>query len=108
MGGSGQQKHNAGSYPLFHQPRASTFLPRAALNSFIPQSVLVLGIASIQLKDLALYLIEFHEIFVDPLLMPARVTLEGMMSPPSSKLTASLSLVSSANVLRVPSIPLMV
>jgi len=48
-------------------------LHTAALNLFSPQSVLVLQVASIQLQDLALGLVEPHEVHAGPLLKPVSV-----------------------------------
>jgi len=41
---------------------------RAALNSFIPQPVLILGLAPAQLQDLAFGLVELCEVHTGPLL----------------------------------------
>ncbi|KAK4816394.1 hypothetical protein QYF61_016711 [Mycteria americana] len=51
-------------------------LCRAALNPFIPQSVLILGIAPPQLQDLALSLVERHDVHMGPLLKPVKVPLD--------------------------------
>ncbi|KAK4806814.1 hypothetical protein QYF61_005610 [Mycteria americana] len=45
---------------------------KAALNPFIPQSVLILGIAPTQVQDLALGLVELHEVCGGPLLKPVK------------------------------------
>ncbi|KAK4806258.1 hypothetical protein QYF61_013402 [Mycteria americana] len=47
-------------------------LCRAALNPFIPQSVLISGIAPTQVQDLALGLVELHEVHMGPLLKPVK------------------------------------
>ena len=51
---------------------------RAVLNSFSAQIVSVLGIAPTQLQDLALGLVELHEVGMDPLLKPVLVTLDSI------------------------------
>ena len=45
----------------FHQ-YPQVFFVRAALNPFIPQCVLVMGIASTQVQDIAFGFVERHEI----------------------------------------------
>ncbi|KAK4819180.1 hypothetical protein QYF61_025995 [Mycteria americana] len=66
----------AASYP-------QVLLRRAALNPFIPQSVLILGIALAQVQDLALGLVEPHEVHTGPLLKPVQVPQDGI--PPLKK-----------------------
>jgi len=66
----------------------------------------VLGIAPTHVQDLALGLVEPHEVLMGPLLKLVQVPL-WMASLPSGMSTAPLSLVSSANLLRVHSILLM-
>ncbi|KAK4806889.1 hypothetical protein QYF61_012610 [Mycteria americana] len=56
------------------------YIPKAALNPFIPQSVLILGIASTQVQDLALGLVEPHEVHMGPLLGLVQVPLDGIPS----------------------------
>jgi len=53
---------------------------RAALNPFIPQPVLTLGLTSTHAQDLALGLVETHEVHMDPLLQLVQVPLEGILS----------------------------
>jgi len=55
-------------------------LGRAALNPFIPQSVLRLEIASVQVQDLALGLVEPHEVHTRPVLQLVQVPLNGVLS----------------------------
>ncbi|KAK4830883.1 hypothetical protein QYF61_013812 [Mycteria americana] len=55
-------------------------LPRAALNHIIPQPVLILGIALTQVQDLALGLVEPHEVHTGPLLQIVQVPLDGIPS----------------------------
>jgi len=53
-------------------------LLRAALKPFSTQPVSVLEIAPTQVQDLALDLVEIHEIGIDPLLKPVQVPLDGI------------------------------
>ena len=80
-------------------------LLRAALNSLIVQTVFVLGIDPTHVQDLALGLVELREVCTGSPLQPAKVPPDGT-SLPSSMSTAPHSSVSSANLLRVHSIPL--
>jgi len=66
--------------------------------------VFMLGIASIQVQDVALDLVELHEVHTGPPLKPVKVPLDG--KPSSNVSTAPHSLVSSANLLRMHSISL--
>jgi len=66
-------KHNTNQYPHI------LFL-RAALNPSFAQPVFVLGIAPTQVQDLALGLVELHEVHTGPPLKPVRVPLDGMPS----------------------------
>ena len=50
-----------------HQKTQVLFV-RAALNPFIPQLVLVVGLSSTQVQDLALAFVESHEVHLGPLL----------------------------------------
>ena len=91
---------------LLNNQHPQVLLGRAARNPSSPKSVLVLGIAPTQVQDLALGLVEPHEVRMSPLLQPAKVPLDGilslwMASCPSGESAAPLSLVSSANLLRV-------
>ncbi|KAK4813670.1 hypothetical protein QYF61_017637, partial [Mycteria americana] len=52
----------------------------AALNPFSAQPVFVLGIALTHVQDLALDLVELHEIRTDPPLKPVKVPLDGIPS----------------------------
>ncbi|KAK4830184.1 hypothetical protein QYF61_008975 [Mycteria americana] len=52
----------------------------AALNPFSAQPVLVLGIAPTQVQDLALGLVELHEVCTGPPLKPVKVPLDGIPS----------------------------
>lgn len=50
------------------------------LNSFLTQSVLVLGIVLTQVQELALVLIELHDSHQNPPLKPAKIPLDGFSS----------------------------
>lgn len=64
----------------------------------------MLGIAVIQVQDLALGLVEFHEVIMGPTLQFVQVSLDGI--PSLQCVTASHSLVVSVNSPRMPSVPL--
>ncbi|KAK4831144.1 hypothetical protein QYF61_015447 [Mycteria americana] len=51
---------------------------RAALNPFIPQSVLIMVPVLTQVKDLALGLVELHEVHMGPIFKPVKVPLDGI------------------------------
>ena len=89
---------------LFIHQYPQVLLGRAVLKPFIPQSVLILGVALTHVQDLAPGLVEPHDVQTGPLSSLSRSL--WMASHPSGVLTAPHSLVSSANVLRVHSIPL--
>ncbi|KAK4823233.1 hypothetical protein QYF61_000093 [Mycteria americana] len=80
---------------LFIHQYPQVLLHRAALNPFFLQLVLILGVAPTQVQDLALGLVEPHEVHMGPLLQLVQVPLDDILC---------LSLVSSANLLRVHSI----
>ncbi|KAK4824943.1 hypothetical protein QYF61_021631, partial [Mycteria americana] len=64
---------------FIHQyPQALLF--RAALSPFIPQPVLILGVALTQVQDPALGLVEPHEVHMGPLLELVQVPLDGILS----------------------------
>ncbi|TRZ12141.1 hypothetical protein HGM15179_014964 [Zosterops borbonicus] len=73
-------------------------------NLFIPQPVLVLGIAPTQMQHLAPGLAKHHEIFMGILFKLVQVSVDGI--PSFSVSTTSFSLVSSANLLRLHLRPL--
>jgi len=52
--------------PICQYPQV--LLGRAALNSFIPQPLLMLGVAPTHMQNLALGLVEPHEVHTGPLL----------------------------------------
>jgi len=64
---------------LIHQ-YPQVLLVRAAHNPFIPQSVLIPGIALTQVQDLALGLVEPHEVHISSLLKLVQVPLDGTAS----------------------------
>lgn len=55
---------------------AQVLLPRAALDLFSTQPVLVLGIVPTQVQDLALSLIEHHEVLLGLCLKPIKIPLD--------------------------------
>ncbi|KAK4822567.1 LOW QUALITY PROTEIN: hypothetical protein QYF61_016136 [Mycteria americana] len=65
---------------LFIHQYPQVLLHRAALNPLIPQPVLILGVAPTQVQDLALGLIEPHEVHTGPLLQLVQVPLNGIPS----------------------------
>ena len=65
---------------LFIHQYLQVLLRRAALNLFIPQPVLILGVASTQVQDLALGLVEPHEVHTGPLLKLIQVPVDGISS----------------------------
>lgn len=72
-------------YPLFS---------RSVLIHFIPQLVLVVEVASIQVEELALEFIELHEVLLSPLLKPVWVPLDGIPSLVCVDSTPQLSVIS--------------
>jgi len=64
---------------FIHQyPQA--LLCRAAVNPFIPQPVLMLGVAPTQVQNPALGLVEPHEVHTGPLLKLFQVPLDDILS----------------------------
>ncbi|CAM9935932.1 unnamed protein product, partial [Bubo scandiacus] len=76
---------------FFHPLIPTSPSPRAALNPLITQPVFVLGIALTHVQDLAVGLLELHEVCTGPPLKPVQVPLDGT-SLPSSVSTAPHSL----------------
>ncbi|KAK4829842.1 hypothetical protein QYF61_006852 [Mycteria americana] len=72
--------HRAGSCPAFHPPAPQVLLHRAALNPFIPQPVLIPGVAPTQVQEPALGLVKPHEVHTRPLLQLVQVPLDGLPS----------------------------
>ncbi|PKU43516.1 hypothetical protein llap_6172 [Limosa lapponica baueri] len=64
---------------LINQHPQVLFL-RPALNPFSAQPVFVLGIAATHVQDLALDLVELHEVCTGPSFKPVRVPLDGIIS----------------------------
>ena len=62
---------------LFIHQYPQVLLHRAALSLFIPQPVLIVGVALTQVQDLVLDLVEPHDVHMDPLLEFAQVPLNG-------------------------------
>jgi len=65
---------------LFIPQYPQVLLCRAALHLFILQPVLIVGVALTQVQDLALGLVEPHEVHVGPLLEFVQVPLDGIPS----------------------------
>lgn len=87
---------------MYQHPQV--LLSRAVLNPFSIHPLLVLGTATTQLQDLALCLVELHEVHTGPPLFSQGPS--GWQSLPSSLLTVSHNLVPSTNLQRVHTIPL--
>ncbi|KAK4823197.1 hypothetical protein QYF61_027206 [Mycteria americana] len=68
-------------------------LGRAALNPFIPQPVLILGVAPTQVQDPALGLVEPHEVHTGPLLELVQVPLDGILSLRCANRTTQLGVI---------------
>jgi len=80
VGFFGLQAHTDGSCPAFHPPVPPSPSQRAALTHFIPQPVLIAGVAPTQVQDSALGLVEPHEVHMGPLLQLVQVPLDGILS----------------------------
>jgi len=65
---------------LFIPQYSQVLLSRAALNPFIPQPLLILGVAPTHVQDLALGLVEPHEVHTGPFLKFVQVPLDGIPS----------------------------
>ena len=87
---------------LFIHQYPHVLLCRVALNPFIPQPVLIWGVALTQVQDLSLGIVELHEVHMGPLLEIVQVPLHGIPSLGVS--TTPVSFMSPANMLRVYSI----
>jgi len=79
---------------LFIHQYPQVFLGRTALNPFIPQPVLISGITPTQMQDLALGLVEPHEIHTGPLLKLVQIPLDGMLSLWCVSCTTQLGVIS--------------
>ncbi|GAB0183112.1 cAMP-dependent protein kinase inhibitor alpha [Grus japonensis] len=69
-------------------------LLRAAFNSFFTQPVVLLGIEPTHVQDLALGLVELHEVHIGPPLQPVKVPLDGIPSLQRVNHTTQLGVVS--------------
>ncbi|KAK4823689.1 hypothetical protein QYF61_005755 [Mycteria americana] len=78
---------------LFTHQYPQVVLCRAALNPFTPQPVLILGLAPTQVRDLALGLVEPHEVYMGPLLKLVPVPLDGIPSLRHANLTIQLGVI---------------
>jgi len=65
---------------LFIHQYPQVLLSKAALNTFISQPVLIAEVALTQVQDLALGLVEPHEVHTGPLLELVQVPLDGILS----------------------------
>jgi len=74
------QAHIVDLCPAFRPSVPQVLLRRAALNPFIPQSVLILRTAPTQVQDLALGLVEPHEVHMGPPLRLVQVSLDDIPS----------------------------
>ncbi|KAK4826170.1 hypothetical protein QYF61_006032 [Mycteria americana] len=83
----------ASSCPVFIHHYHQVLFRRAALNPFILQSVLILGIALTQVQDLALGLVELHDVHMGPVLKPVKVPLDGIPSLKRIKCTTQLGVI---------------
>jgi len=76
----GCQRILLGHVELLANQHSQVLLGRAALNPFIPQPVLILEVAATQVQDVALGLVEPHEIHTCPLLKLVQVPLDDIPS----------------------------
>jgi len=63
---------------LLINQHSQVLLSRAALNPFSAQPIFVLGIALSHVQDLALGLVELHDVHKGPPLKPVKVPLDGI------------------------------
>ncbi|KAK4828650.1 hypothetical protein QYF61_000298 [Mycteria americana] len=73
-------EHIAVSCPAFHPPVPPNPSPQGCTHPFIPQPVLIPGVALTHVQDLALGLAEPHEVHMGPLLELIQVPLDGILS----------------------------
>ncbi|KAK4824261.1 hypothetical protein QYF61_012527 [Mycteria americana] len=83
-----------GHVELLINQHSQVFLLRAALNPFSAQPVFVLEIAPTRVQDLALGLVELHEVCMGPLLKPVKVPLDGTPSLQHVDCTTQLGVIS--------------
>jgi len=72
---------------------AQVLLCRSAFNEFSPPPVLVLGVALTQMQDLALGLVELHEVHMGSLVKSVKVPLYGIPSLKCINWTAQLGVI---------------
>ncbi|PKU47244.1 hypothetical protein llap_2420 [Limosa lapponica baueri] len=88
-------KANLHNLPLsFFLGKVDAPFVRAALNPFIPQPALVTEVALIQVQDLALVLIEPHDVHMGTLLEVAQVPLDSIPSLRHVNCTTQLGVIS--------------
>ncbi|KAK4816767.1 hypothetical protein QYF61_022765 [Mycteria americana] len=78
---------------LFIHQYPQVLLCRAALNSFDPQPLLTPGVAPTQVQDLALGLVEHHEVHRGPLLELVHVPVDGILSLEHVNCTTQLGVI---------------
>ena len=78
---------------------------RAVLHPYVPQFVLIVGVAVTQVQDLALGCVEPHEVLLGPLPQPVLVPLDGILFLRCVNCLPQLGVIYS-RLLRVLSIPL--
>ncbi|KAK4818497.1 hypothetical protein QYF61_014227 [Mycteria americana] len=83
-----------GHVELLINQHPQVLLLRAALNPFSAQPVFVLGIAATHVQDLALGLVELHEVHMGPPLKPVKVPLDGIPSLQAVYCTTQLGVIS--------------
>ena len=93
-----------GHVELLVNQHTQVLLLRASLILFSAQPVFVLEVALTHMQDLALGLVDLYEICMGPPLKPVQLLLDGMHS--LQYVDCTTQLVSSADLLRVRSIPL--
>jgi len=76
----GCQRTLLGHVQFFIHQYPQVLLSRAALNPFVPWSLLILGVALTHVQDPALGLVEAQEVHMGPLLELAQVPLDGILS----------------------------
>lgn len=68
-----------------------SFFGRTVLNPFILPLVMIVGVTTTQMRDVALDFVEFHDVLLGLLLKPAWVSLDGIPSLGHVDLTTRLS-----------------
>jgi len=63
-----------------HPPVPQALFGRAVFHHYIPHLVLIVGAATTQMQDLALGIVESHEVHLGPLLESVWVSLNGILS----------------------------